>query len=316
MDLNDPLADLDLTVKSPLAVAQVISDTVVRSESHKENDKPFLRNTRQYLTEGNLTERHRNLLDFIEQYWYMNSAYPSVAAIGAWAKSEGLDFKKAREVEKELAYFLSKRGIKAKTANSVRLTDTQLAAANLVLNFMDRRSPPQKLKSLGVTPTEWQGWLKQPAFADYLKHRTGETLDANTHEAHLGLLKAVERGDASALKLYYEITGAYKQNENPAVNLQLVVSLLIEVIEKNIPDPAVKLAISKDVELVMLRSGLLSVNGSSVAAQHSLPLSTPVANSVVENDLLTSALQEIEQQALPVAARKQKTTEEDDLFNL
>ncbi len=210
-----------------------------------------------------LTQAHRNLLNFIEHYWYQNQAYPSIAAMQRWAVEEGLDFTTCRQLELDLIGYLRQRGIAPSKANS-RLSDEQLAAANLILNFADRRSKATKLKALGLTPTQWDGWLRQKNFKEYLNNRTGEMLDNNHDVANTGLLSAVERGEAQALKLYYEMTGIYKQ-DSPQANINVIMTLLIEVIQREVNDSDVLRRIAAGFELVMLRQATTLASGQPTA---------------------------------------------------
>lgn len=210
-----------------------------------------------------LTVEHRSLLTFIEQYWYQNQAYPSAAAFNRWAEESSLTFPKVRSLELDLIDYLAKRGITPSKADT-KLTQEQLAAANLILNYTDRRSKANKLKALGITPTQWDGWLRQKIFKEYLANRTGEMLDLNTDVAHTGLLGAVERGEAAALKLYYEMTGHYRQ-DSPQANINVIMTLLIEVIQKEITDPDLLRRIAAGFELVMLRQATGLATGTTGA---------------------------------------------------
>lgn len=198
-----------------------------------------------------LTKQHRDLLNFVEHYWYQNQTYPSLAALQRWAVGTDLPFTKARQLELDLVGYLSARGIAPSKADS-RLSDEQLAAANLILNYTDRRSKARKLEALGITPTKWDGWLRDKTFKEYLNNRTGAMLDNNTDVAHTGLLGAVERGESQALKLYYEMTGLYRA-DSPQANINVIMTLLIEVIQREVNDPDVLRRIAAGFELVMLR---------------------------------------------------------------
>lgn len=198
-----------------------------------------------------LTPQHRDLINFVEHYWYQNQTYPSTAAMHRWSVEQSISFDICRQLELDVTPYLYKRGITPSKANS-RLTDAQLAAANLILNFTDKRSKAKKLSSLGITTTQWDGWLRQKTFKEYLANRTGEVLDNNHDVAHLGLLSAVEKGQTQALELYYKITGLYRE-DSPQANVNLLMTLLIEVIQREVNDPDVLRRIAAGFELVMLR---------------------------------------------------------------
>lgn len=214
-----------------------------------------------------LTNNHRQLLNFIEHYWYQNQTYPSFSSFHAWSVEQGISYNEARRLELDVVGYLTARGITPSKADS-RLTDEQLAAANLVLNYTDKRSKAKKLAALGITPTKWDGWLRQKVFREYLANRTGELLDLNTDVAHVGLLGAVERGESAALKLYYEMTGLYRA-DSPQANINVIMTLLIEVIQREVNDPDVLRRIAAGFELVMLRqaTGLSTASPGAITAK-------------------------------------------------
>lgn len=267
-DLDDYLAELEAgrPVEKPLTPVEEYRQSVAAAGS---------------IT---LTPLHRNLLNFIEHYWYQNQCYPSTPALARWAKDTDITFKAMRDLEFELSNYLGQRGITQRDQTS-RLTDIQLASANLILNVMDRRSQLNKLKSLGVTPTQWQGWLKQKAFADYLKNRTGEMFEENLHMAHLGLMKSVEDGNATSLKLFYEMTGVYR-SDSPVANVQVILAQIIEVIQREVPDAEIQRRIAAGFELVMLRN------------QAGLTGGTP---QPVEGDRIPSPMQNVKSVAIEQA---------------
>src|SRR5687768_12684446 len=49
------------------------------------------------------------------------------------------------------------------------ISKEQLAAIVTAVNFEDKRSRATKFKELGITPQQWQGWLKIPAFKEFLQ---------------------------------------------------------------------------------------------------------------------------------------------------
>lgn len=310
MDLDNPFADLDLglNVDDIPPVAKLdspeeaeILDALGSLESGIDNANAFMKNAKFVLTGD-----HKDLLDFIEQYWYMNQAYPSPAAIGAWARSINISVSLARELEDDILPYLTARGIKSR-AHDTRLNSEQLAAANTVLNFTDKRTINSKLRSLGITPTQWDGWLRQKAFAEYLANRTNETLDNNLHEAHLGLLKAVERGDPSALKLYYTLTGKMQQ-EASIVNVNLILQQALDVIVKEIQDPDTLARISSGIDVIVSRGQAAAIRSAPVAERIS---EIEGDYEIKENSTHSEITKE------PLANKRHRSiTESDNLFNL
>lgn len=253
-----------------------------------------------------LTPEHKDLLTFIEQFWYERRIYPTVKALEAYAEVNEISAKKLAELERDLLPYIEKRGIGKKS--DPRLSELQLAAANLVLNFTDRRSATAKLKAIGVTPTQWNGWMRDVTFKNYVAERTAELLEVNTHEAHLGLLKAVERGDSGALRLYYEMTGRIK-GDSQVENVNLLLARLIEAIQRHVQDPEILGRISQDFEAAMLASMTkpTPVGRLPVVEGELVPKTEKKNEELAIYDGMVAAVEEVE-------LNKKKT--DDNIFNL
>jgi hypothetical protein len=198
-----------------------------------------------------LTAVHKDLLTYIEQFWYVNKGkFPTPKALENWGKIFEFDFSKVQDLLQDVMPYLEYRGICVEDYTEL-LTSLQLSAANLVMNFADRRSSVAKLKALGVTPTQWAGWLKQEAFKNYVASRTGEILEENKHEAALGLVRQVEKGDTSAIKLFFEVTGQYKGSEEQTSNLKVVLARFFEILQLKIKDKLLLAEIADEFEAVM-----------------------------------------------------------------
>lgn len=202
-----------------------------------------------------LDAKDRRLLDFIEQYWYTNRGkYPTEKALEYWGVGEGLEEEEIRErLEEKIEPYLQHRGVRSNDNRHLELLeDKQLAAANLVLNFVDRRPTPVKLKALGVTATQWAGWLKDRNFKRYVAERTEDLFEENKFEAKLGLLRAVERGDNGALRLFFEMSGDYKNLQDEQVqNLKIVMARFFEVLQLKVQDRELLASIADEFEAIV-----------------------------------------------------------------
>lgn len=240
-----------------------------------------------------LSKFEKDFLNFIEQYWYSRSMFPPDDVLEKYASENATTLITLKSIAKQLEKPLANRGIIDRTNASKfsgqRLTDEQLAAVNMVVNYVDKRSLEKKLKALGVSPTKWQGWLKDEVFAKYLRFMTNEMLSVNLHAVNNGLIKAAENGNVRAGQFVYEVTGMYKK-DSPVANIQLLLINIIEVIQKHVHDPQTLQAISKDFELVMLRT---QANQDAIEANNEVisqpvvkksNLSPALANRVIDPD--------------------------------
>lgn len=127
------------------------------------------------------------------------------------------------------------------------LSAEQLAVANVILDFTDDRPQKKKLADFNISTQRYNGWLKQPAFQQYIRGRAEALLGNVQHEAHAALLKNVQRGDLNSIKLYYELTGRWSPRTQGDVNVQLLIMRVIESVQKNVKDPVAIQAIANDI---------------------------------------------------------------------
>lgn len=144
------------------------------------------------------------------------------------------EFKIHPLVQKSFAY----RGI-VYPSRQDRLTDKQMAAIGVMLNYVDRRSDEKKLRDIGITTREWTTWLLDENFAAYLNEKSERVLNASQHEAHLGLIKGLRAGNVAHVKLFNEMTGRYNPEAENNLNIKLLLGTFIEILQKHVSDPIV-----------------------------------------------------------------------------
>jgi hypothetical protein len=130
-----------------------------------------------------------------------------------------------------------------------KLTPLQLVVANTVLDLADTRSHKKKLQDAGVTTYQYQSWLRNPDFSNYLKERAEGLIGDVQHEALLALVDRVQSGDMKAIEYYHEMTGRFvrdKGNNNSTSNhdLQGMIVRIIEIIVDEVHDQETALRIS------------------------------------------------------------------------
>jgi putative insertion element HTH domain-containing protein len=114
------------------------------------------------------------------------------------------------------------------------LSPIQLIAVNTMLDLVDTRSEKKKLQDLGISTQQWQMWLRDPTFSNYLHTRAENLLGDHSHEAHLALIDKIRMGDINAIKYYNEMTGKYvAQTSSGTGTTQLTdfKQLLIRILE-------------------------------------------------------------------------------------
>ena len=141
------------------------------------------------------------------------------------------------------------RGIDLKPQESQKvLQPKQVMLANLLLNAHDKRSVREKLEQVQVSTNQYNAWLRQPAFANYLRQRAESVFKASDFEAYQGVVKAVQTGDVNALKFFFELRGIYSPRVQLDVNVESVIVQVVEVIQRHVKDPVILTQIASDIE--------------------------------------------------------------------
>lgn len=194
-----------------------------------------------------MTGQQLKVLTWIEEWWLRKHEFPPVGSLSSFFPDFNLNEALKNEV---FLKALDNRGIKLPQADE-SLTNEQLAGIALISNFRDGRSPTAKLRSIGVTWTQWQGWMRQKHFKTYLQDLCAVNFNDSMDIAQRGILGAVEKGNIEAAKFYLEITGRYTPQSSEVANLKLVLARILEVIQIHVKDPNVLRGIASDFEKVL-----------------------------------------------------------------
>jgi DNA-binding transcriptional MerR regulator len=175
------------------------------------------------------------VLTCYEQHWYTDNKLPTVDKV---VKETGFPRNEIRTILASLEFqeACANRGIDVNTEAKL-LTPTQLALANTLLDFSDMATPAQKLKRLGVSPRQYSAWMKQKAFADYLRTRSEELFSDALPEAHAALVRNLQNGDVSSIKLFYEISGRWSSKTAGEVNIEFLMMKILDILYRYISDP-------------------------------------------------------------------------------
>jgi|SRR5437660_1403696 len=210
-----------------------------------------------------LTPEHLRVITYIEQYWFkFNGTFPSRESLGSVFPEFDID--SALE-HKTFRISLVNRGIDPPIVLQddshfeipIGISREQLAAVLTIINFEDKRSRAAKFKELGVTPQQWQGWLKQPRFKTFLHNLSSANLQDAAYVANEALVRAMDRNDVSAIKFYHEITGRYQpqaqvaQQSQQTQNIRLILARVVEAIQRHVKDTEVLRLIGEDFEAIL-----------------------------------------------------------------
>lgn len=199
-----------------------------------------------------LSEQQVDVVTLVEQTFFLHGKLPTNEFI---ADKLGISVRSVAKYwnDDKFREALMKRGVDLRPAESRDLlTAQQLTLANMLLNTMDKQSVRQKLEAAGVTAVQYNNWLTQPAFRDYLAKRAEQMFQASQHEAYMSLSEVMKGGDVPALKLYFEMTGKYTPRAQLDVNIESVMVRIVEIIARHVQDANVIEAIANDIETLTM----------------------------------------------------------------
>lgn len=203
-----------------------------------------------------LTSTELKAIQFIESYYHRaDGRFPSKVIV----ESNIVDFDINDALDNAtFRLSLTNRGINPPVGpltNSIAddpdISPEQLAAILTIINFEDKRTRGTKLRELGLTPSQWQGWLKQDSFRETLIQLSGANFKNAQYIANEALVKAMDRGDVNAIKFYSELTGNYKPATQQVHNIKIILARVVEAIQRHVRDPDTLRRIGEDFELIL-----------------------------------------------------------------
>jgi len=198
-----------------------------------------------------LTNEQVRLLDYLETEWILNGALPSTEKVRLhllWA-TEAFIVEAYNHVTFRKA--LSARGITAPALSTEVnergiLTSRQIAAIRAIWDIHDRRSDKKKLDDLTISTQEWNGWKKDPVFADTINQLTESVFNDNLDEVYRSIVAQSRGGDISASKLILEMTGRWSPRQGE-VDVGRIIQVFIESVSRHVSDSKVMEAIASDL---------------------------------------------------------------------
>lgn len=176
------------------------------------------------------------------------------------------------------------------------LTAQQLMVANALLDLTDTRSQKKKLQDLGISTLQYQTWLKDIVFKEYLHTRAEQLMGEAKHEVSQALRDRIRAGDLKAIAYYNEMMGIYVQPRSNSYGIngqdihQIIVQI-IEIIDEEVLNPDVKLAISERLKALIARRNLANgLVGADNDVNGMGPKAITVDSTVPENVIVAGEL--------------------------
>lgn len=214
-------------------------------------------NRQYYAIKNAMTKKEKELVNFYELQWALRTNVPTIEEVAQYLKLSQVTVNYYLQ-RAPVIKALKQRGIPYQQHTQEDLTATQVATAVTMMNFADTRSNDEKLDQLGINATQYQAWLKDPQFKNLIDNLADQNL-RNIKPVAIGeLTKKINQGDWNAVKYYLDTTGALVNNEAP--QSEQLIMMIIEIIQKHVPDPEIIVAIAQDIKLASANRTLEVVN--------------------------------------------------------
>jgi len=180
-----------------------------------------------------------DVLTYIEVYYYENKKLPEVHVLHEHFKShpDRPNFLKGwNGVLDDISNSLQNRGIKPYNTVENYIDPKFAWATSLIVNHLDKRTIPAKLKEAGLSTKEWQALLRRKRHFEYFQSRLDEVFDNDVkNDAKLALAKSIQNGDLQAIKYYNELKNIYRpETQNALQMVSLVLTAVMEILAQNV----------------------------------------------------------------------------------
>jgi hypothetical protein len=195
----------------------------------------------------------RNAIGAAYTYWSKHGTIGSPSACAKYYFDEPNRAKHEATLRKamltpEFAEVMKHRGIE--WADPRGLTTKQHYALMIICQPLTNEPLSRRLKKAGISQTEYNNWMRDPIFSGLVREQTEAIIKGSQHLAHEALIKGLDKGDLNAVKYYNEMTGRYNPAKEQQADIAVVLTQVIEIIQRNVKDPAVLQAIARDMQML------------------------------------------------------------------
>jgi hypothetical protein len=209
--------------------------------------------------EPTLTTSEIKILSFVEQTFWATGELPTPEAVAESCNNNVRTVRQAFANE-TFRNQIAQRGMDPDELITVGtlvkgkasvLSAKQILCANMMLNLHDKRSEREKLQVLDISSQQYHAWLRQPQFVEFLRKRGEALFSASDFKAYKALVNNVAAGDNKSLELFFRMRGIYNPTVNINLNIEAVLTRVIEVIATHVKDPHIIQAIANDIDVIM-----------------------------------------------------------------
>lgn len=145
------------------------------------------------------------------------------------------------------------RGIRPRNGG---LDERMLLTLSVMTNYLDRRSPSNKLRSMGVSELEYQSWLEFEPFRIKLNQLANKALDTAQAGVDMALTQRALEGDIPAVVYFNKLTGRFNENTQQLADVQGLLRALVDIVTSEVTDPQTLMRIGSRMQLAATANGI------------------------------------------------------------
>jgi hypothetical protein len=201
----------------------------------------------------NLTDDEVTILSYVEQKYWETGSIPTMEKTSKDLKVDDSVVKRAWK-KQTFNDALIARGLKWDSRGDGILTPKQIVLVNMLMSVNDGLSLRQKLGAIQVTQQQYQAWLRDPHFQNYLRMRTEQVFEIADVEVLQALQETAKNGDVQAIKLFAEMRGIYNPRTTVDINIDTVIYRVVDIVARYVKDPAIIESIANELEQINVNS--------------------------------------------------------------
>lgn len=188
---------------------------------------------------------------YVDQYYMRYGKFPTLRDI---ANKTGLEPVQVSEALKNptVQKSLENRGIDWRPVSSDILTGEQIATIQVLLDISDKRTIGDKLKSLGISRSKYQGWKKNKAFMEAYREAGEKLYGESLPQVHQSIIAEAVSGSFPHQKLMLAVSGRWDEKKrDEEMNVRYVLMKVLEIIQTHVSDAETLQAIAGEFEGIL-----------------------------------------------------------------
>ena len=196
------------------------------------------------------------LANFYCTYWAGHGRLPEIVSVARTLGANPIQLQGLLN-DKDWRTTVVKRGVPL-SARFI-MSDEQFKCLAIITDPTRKGGLAARLKLAGVSYACHNNWMNQPEYRKAYMALAEAIIENSLADVNTGLADAATRGDISAIKFFYELTGRYNPKEQTQIDTMSVLMKVVEIISKHVTDPDTLTAIAGEMSLLTAVAGGNSV---------------------------------------------------------